>query len=143
MAFKAKNKNKININSKQTIDAKHQDIIDDFKNKMNLIPDLEQEIIDINTQIDNLRKESDKNMIIDLTLETKIWDLEDKRNRLTEEISNVKNNINENKYMLKTSKILSEYYKVQENEKNNNMSSYSDNYNYSSSNGKEDSNGLV
>ena len=101
---------------------KHQDIIDDFKNKMNLIPDLEQEIIDINTQIDNLRKESDKNMIIDLTLETKIWDLEDKRNRLTEEISNVKNNINENKYMLKTSKILSEYYKVQENEKNNNMS---------------------
>ena len=48
MAFKAKNKSKININTKQTIDAKHQDFIDDFKNKSNLIPDLEQDSHDIN-----------------------------------------------------------------------------------------------
>ena len=44
MAFKAKNKSKLNINTKQTIDARHQDIIDEFKNKSNSIPDLEAKI---------------------------------------------------------------------------------------------------
>ena len=118
MAFKAKNKSRLNINTKQTIDAKHQDIIDEFKNKSNSIPELESEIESLKTQINDLRIESNKNLIIDLEFENKIWNLEEKKKELEENIVSLKKNEEENKYMLKTSKILSEYYKVQENEKN-------------------------
>ena len=118
MAFKAKNKSRLNINTKQTIDAKHQDIIDEFKNKSNSIPELESEIESLKTQINDLRIESNKNLIIDLEFENKIWNLEEKKKELEENIASLKKNEEENKYMLKTSKILSEYYKVQENEKN-------------------------
>ena len=118
MAFKAKNKSRLNINTKQTIDAKHQDIIDEFKNKSNSIPELESEIESLNIQINDLRIESNKNLIIDLEFENKIWNLEEKKKELEENIISLKKNEEENKYMLKTSKILSEYYKVQENEKN-------------------------
>ena len=119
MAFKAKNKSKLNINTKQTIDARHQDIIDEFKNKSNSIPELESQIDDLNHKIQDLKLESSKNLIIDLELEKKIWNLEEDRKTVQNEINNLNKNIDENKYMLKTSKILSEYYKVQENEKNN------------------------
>lgn len=119
MAFKAKNKSKLNINTKQTIDARHQDIIDEFKNKSNSIPELESQIEDLNHMIQDLKIESSKNLIIDLELEKKIWNLEEDRKTVQNEINNLNKNVDENKYMLKTSKILSEYYKVQENEKNN------------------------
>ena len=119
MAFKAKNKSKLNINTKQTIDARHQDIIDDFKNKSNSIPELESQIEDLNQKIDDLKIESSKNLIIDLELEKQIWNLEENRKIIQNDINNLNKNVEENKYMLKTSKILSEYYKVQENEKNN------------------------
>jgi hypothetical protein len=119
MAFKAKNKSKLNINTKQTIDARHQDIIDDFKNKSNSIPELESQIEDLNQKIDDLKIESSKNLIIDLELEKQIWNLEENRKIIQNDINSLNKNVEENKYMLKTSKILSEYYKVQENEKNN------------------------
>jgi len=86
MAFKAKNKSRLNINTKQTIDAKHQDIIDDFKNKSNSIPELESEIESLKTQINDLRIESNKNLIIDLEFENKIWNLEEKKKELEESI---------------------------------------------------------
>lgn len=118
MAFKAKNKSKLNINTKQTIDAKHQDIIDEFKNKSSSIPELESQIEDLNHKIADLKIESSKNLIIDLELEKQIWNLEDEKKKIQTDIDNLNKNVEENKYMLKTSKILSEYYKVQENEKN-------------------------
>jgi hypothetical protein len=118
MAFKAKNKSKLNINTKQTIDARHQDIIDEFKNKSNSIPELNLQIEELDQKIDDLTIESSKNLIIDLELEKHIWNLEENRKKLQNDIDNLNKNVEENKYMLKTSKILSEYYKVQENEKN-------------------------
>ena len=118
MAFKAKNKSKLNINTKQTIDARHQDIIDEFKNKSNSIPELKSQIEELNQKIEDLKIESSKNLIIDLELEKQIWNFEDNKKKIQTDIDNLNKNVEENKYMLKTSKILSEYYKVQENEKN-------------------------
>ena len=79
MAFKAKNKSKLNINTKQTIDARHQDIIDEFKNKSNSIPDLEAKIARLDKEINELKIDSSKNLIIDLELERKIWSLEEQK----------------------------------------------------------------
>lgn len=139
MAFKAKNKSKININTKQTIDAKHQDFLDDFNNKSKEIPILESQIVEIEEKIKVMRIESSKNMIVDLEFENKIWNLEEKKSELEKTIDNIKSNTIENNYMLKTSKILSQYYKVQDKEKNSgNLLDYSTSEYYpSSSNGKK------
>ena len=52
-----------------------------------------------------------------MELQKKIWCLDDRRIALEKEIKDIENNTDENIYMLKTGKILSDYYKILEQEK--------------------------
>lgn len=117
MAFKAKNKNRSQINTKQTIDATHQTMLDYFNNQREILPDLKEEMSELNYKLQELQSESNKNLIVDLELQKEIWNIEDKINDLNNLIDNIENNKEENDYMINTSKLLNNYYKIQEEEK--------------------------
>lgn len=124
MAFKAKNKSRGDINTKQTIDATHQDMIDYFNNQKELLPDLREEVFELKIKLDELNDEAKSCPIVDFELQQKIWNLEDKINELKKIITNIENNTEENDYILKTSKLLNKYYYLQDKEKEE---SYKDN----------------
>ena len=117
MAFKAKSKTRVVINNKQTIDATHQDMLDFFNNQKELLPDLKDELCELNLELKELKEESNSKIIIDLELQNKIYETEDKINELNEIIHNIENNEDEKQYMLNTSKLLNNYYNIQEKEK--------------------------
>ena len=117
MAFKAKNKNRVSINNKQTIDATHQNMLDYFNNQKELLPDLKDELEELNLKLVDLNNESKGAIIADLELQDKIWKLEDKITELKAIISNIENNEEENDYMINTCKLLNTYYGIQEEEK--------------------------
>lgn len=117
MAFKAKNKNRVSINTKQTIDATHRGMMDHFNNQKEILDDLKEDVIRYEIELENLKLESSSNLILDLDLQNKIWKTEDRINELKKEIDNIENNEEENEYMIMTSKLLSDYYNIQESEK--------------------------
>tara|TARA_B100000575_G_scaffold294573_1_gene311641 strand:- start:2222 stop:3643 length:1422 start_codon:yes stop_codon:yes gene_type:complete len=127
MAFKAKNKNRIEINTKQTIDARHQEILDSFEKKKESISELNEKIEIINAELNKLSEDMLKEKIINLETQKKKWDLEDNKASLEQQILDIQNNKSEISYMLNTSKLLSEYYRIIENEKNMNSHSFKNN----------------
>ena len=58
MAFKAKNKNRVSINNKQTIDATHQNMLDYFNNQKELLPDLKDELEELNLKLVDLNNKT-------------------------------------------------------------------------------------
>ena len=56
--------------------------------------------------------------ILNIELQTQIWLYDDKKKAIELEINRIENNIDENEYMLKTGKLLSNYYKIINEEKN-------------------------
>lgn len=117
MAFKIKTKSKFLIEERQTVDAKHNNILQAFTDNKSQIPLLQQELLEITTEMNKLTEEHTKTPIINLELQKKIWSLDDRKKDIETELYNIENNTYENEYMLKTGKILSDYYKILEQEK--------------------------
>jgi len=117
MAFKSKPKNRLLIEERQTLDAKHNHVLQLFNEQKTHIPDIKSKLEVINARLEDLKRESDKSLIINLKIQSEIWELDDKKKELEKEIDNIQNNKDENEYMLKTGKILSKYYKIIDKEK--------------------------
>lgn len=117
MTFRSKTKNKLLVEERQTLDAKHNGILSLFNENKDRLPEFESELQDIDNELANLKDINRQKIVIDMDLQKKIWKLDDERNELLKKINNIKNNIEENKYMLNTGKIISNYYKIIEQEK--------------------------
>ena len=104
MAFKAKSKNRNPINTKQTLDATHQSILDDFEKRRLNIDNVKQQIILLEEEIskDNQRILESNDPIEKMKIRQNIWDMDDELQRLKEEVDNTENNIDERQYLLKT-----------------------------------------
>lgn len=144
MAFKTKIKNRHIVDDRQTLDAKHSNILQAFAENKNSIDDLTKELNNINLMIEKLNIENAKSPILKLSLQQKIWDYDDRKKLLEENINRILNNIDETDYILKTGKLLSNYYKIINEEKqiaitsdnsNDKITNYYDNnYKYQQSN---------
>lgn len=117
MTFRSKTKNRLLVEERQTLDAKHNGILSLFIENKDRIPELESQLQDLEKELSNYQRINANNILIDMDLQRKIWKLEDEKKDLVQTIDNIKNNIEENKYMLNTGKIISNYYKVIEQEK--------------------------
>ena len=118
MAFKSKTKNRLLVDERQTLDAKHNNILQTFTDNKNSISILHEELININKIISDLQTQNSKSPFLNITLQKQIWDYDDKIKKLEYEIKSIENNIDEDEYMLKTGKLLSTYYKIIDYEKN-------------------------
>ena len=117
MAFKTKTKNRQILDDRQTLDAKHNNILQSFTENKNSVFELQIELNNINSIIDELNIENAKSPILNLLLQQKIWEYDDRKKILEETINRIENNIDETQYMLKTGKLLSNYYKIINDEK--------------------------
>ena len=116
MAFKLKTKNRVSINTRQTLDARHNDAMEFYSNEREQLPSLQDEYNNMKNELAKLMQESNKNNIMDFELQKRIWDLKDKIEELSEYIDKIENKTEENNYILTTSKLLHSYYKIVENE---------------------------
>ena len=117
MAFKTKTKSRLLVEERQTLDAKHNNILQSFNENKNNMPLLEVQLHELKARIADLHKQNAQSMIINLELQREIWKLDDEKIELEKQIQCIKNNVDENKYMLNTGKILSSYYKILDQEK--------------------------
>ena len=117
MTFRTKTKNKLLVEERQTLDAKHNGILSLFNENKDRLPELELHLKDLEKTLTNLKDLNANKIVIDMDLQKKIWKLDDERTELLKNIENIRNNIEENKYMLNTGKIISNYYKIIEQEK--------------------------
>ena len=117
MAFRNKTKTKLVVDERQTLDAKHNSVLQTFTEGKKNINLLYSELSNINVELSKLNDENSKKPILDIVLQQKIWDVDDKKRKIEEQIYKIENNIDENTYMLKTGKLLSNYYKILDDEK--------------------------
>ena len=117
MTFRSKTKNRFLVEERQTLDAKHNGILSLFNENKERLPELESQLKNIDNELTNLKVLNAGKIVIDMDLQRKIWNLDDKRSELIRNIDNIRNNTDENKYMLNTGKIISNYYKIIEKEK--------------------------
>jgi hypothetical protein len=122
MAFKVKTKNRNPINTKQTLDATHHEIIDQFQQETMQIPLLEEQIATLDKTIGSINaniKEHNDNPLYCMKLQEQIWKLDDERSEIVNKIELIKSNEEESKYLLRTGGILQKYYKLVETEGDN------------------------
>jgi hypothetical protein len=118
MAFKTKTKTRLLIDDRQTLDAKHNNILKSFTDIKDTINILYSELDSINLKLNDLNSQNSYLTILNIELQTQIWLYDDKKKAIELEINRIENNIDENEYMLKTGKLLSNYYKIINEEKN-------------------------
>ena len=133
MTFRSKTKNKLLVEERQTLDAKHNGILSSFNEDKDRLPELESELQDIDNELASLNNINSEKIVIDMDLQRKIWKLDDERSELLKKIDNIRNNVDENKYMLNTGKIISNYYKIIEQEKEFASTGTSGNHNITTS----------
>ena len=110
MAFKSKTKNRLLIDERQTLDANHNNILQTFTDNKAFISTQYEELSKLNKIIKDLQLQNAKSPVLNITLQTKIWYYDDKIKLLEDEIRRIENNVDENDYMLKTGKLISNYY---------------------------------
>ena len=93
MAFKTKTKTRQIVNDRQTLDAKHNNILQSFTENKNNISDLKYELSKIILIINDLNTENSKLPILNINLQNKIWEYDDKKKILEETIDRIENNI--------------------------------------------------
>jgi len=120
MAFKNKTKNRLLIDERQTLDAKHNNILKSFTNNKDNLNNYYKELNKINNKLIELNNKNASEVIINIELQQKIWDYDDKKKEIENEIYKIENNIEQNEYMLKTGKLINNYYNVVNQEHNYN-----------------------
>lgn len=117
MAFKVKTKNRNPINTKQTLDATHNEILEHFKTRKEELPSLTLKIDLLEEEIDKLRKkikENNNDHLECMKIQKDIWYLEDQQTEIKELITDIETGNEEKQYLLKTGNILKEYYNSNE-----------------------------
>ena len=104
--FKQKNKKVSHIDTRITLDAKHNEIIRSFKEDHKNIKKYQAELLTVQKKLDKLKSSSE--IILspeDLGIQ---FHLENKRNELQEKLDNLDVNQDETDYFIKTGNILYE-----------------------------------
>lgn len=118
MAFRKKNKTREVVVPKLTLDSLHKNMTNSFLEKKDNLPDLNAEREHILAEIANIKTMPGYKAIIpDLKLQTRLWTLEEKLALLDKEILNINSQVHEKNYLIKTGKILNQYYKLLNKEK--------------------------
>jgi uncharacterized Zn finger protein (UPF0148 family) len=117
MAFKTKTKTRLLIDDRQTLDAKHNNILKSFTENKDKINILYKELDTINNKLNDFNTQNASLSILNIDLQTQIWFYDDKKKEIEIEINRIENNVDETEYMLKTGKLLSNYYKIINEEK--------------------------
>jgi len=120
MAFKHKTKNRLLIDERQTLDAKHNNILKSFTNNKDNLNNYYKELTKINNKLSELNNKNASEVIINIELQQKIWAYDDKKKEIENEIYKIEHNIEQNDYMLKTGKLINNYYNVVNQEHNYN-----------------------
>jgi hypothetical protein len=115
--FKYKSKNRTFNDDRQTLDAKHLQMINIFSDTKHDIDKLKINLDEIKEQLSLLHLQNSNCNIINFQLQKQIWDLDDHKKTLESEIYKIEHNIDEHNYMLTTGKLLSNYYKILDEEK--------------------------
>lgn len=128
-----------NNNDNTTIDAKHSEMINYFKNLQESIPILKEELKNLVSEYNN----KDNNRKNDIEYIIYRDNLREKINELKKKISNINNNEELNKYYLNVGVLLHSYYENIENSKNikNNSENFEENlinYDYDNENNEDD-----
>ena len=118
MAFKTKTKTRLLIDDRQTLDAKHNNILTSFTNNKETLASLYIELNNINTKLNEYNLENAKSPMFNIEIQKIIWLYDDKKKEIEFNINRIENNIDENDYMLNTGKLISNYYKIINEEKN-------------------------
>ena len=117
MAFKTKTKTRLLIDDRQTLDAKHNNILTTFTNNKESLTELYKELLNINNKLIDLNIINNKSPMFNIEIQNKIWLYDDKKNEIKININRIENNIDETEYMLNTGKLISNYYKIINEEK--------------------------
>ena len=112
MAFKTKTKTRLLIDDRQTLDAKHNNILKSFTDNKDTLTNLYNELNVITTKLNDLIIQNAKYPIFNFDIQKLIWFYDDKKKETEIEINRIENNIDETDYMLKTGKLISNYYKI-------------------------------
>lgn len=107
-SFKIKNKKKVKIEQRLTLDAKHNEKMVDFQNQQDDIPNMEKKIDNYKLELANLEKKGKSNMTDDEL--DKFFFLIDVIPQLETELHNITSLKYENDYLLDTGNILFKYY---------------------------------
>ena len=108
MSFKIKNRKKKTIDKRTTIDAKHKNIVKQFKDEQKKIPSLKKELNKLKISYNKLLKKDLKDLN---DYEFKIKDeLEDNIEILENKIKSLESSKEEKDYYLNTSSLLFDYY---------------------------------
>ena len=99
--------------TKKTLDATHQDILENFKNRKKDLPRLRSKIEIISKNETDLKNKLKilKNPIEKMEISKKLWGLEDSKKELIDEMNKIEKNDDEIDYLLDTNHIIKEYYK--------------------------------
>ena len=99
--------------TKKTLDATHQDILENFKNRKKDLPRLRSKIEIIIKNETDLKDKLKilKNPIEKMEISKKLWGLEDSKKELIDEMNKIEKNDDEIDYLLDTNHIIKEYYK--------------------------------
>ena len=99
--------------TKKTLDATHQDILENFKNRKKDLPRLRSKIEIISKNETDLKNKLKilKNPIEKMEISKKLWGLEDSKKELIDEMNKIEKNDYEIDYLLDTNHIIKEYYK--------------------------------
>ena len=116
--FKIKNNRQVITDNRITLDAKHSNITNNFKNENKNINDFKNDLKKYKFKIDKLKKKSLKK----LTLEEldEYYKLDNKINDLKSNIRNIKHKKNEYNYYLNTADVLYKYYSIDSTTKTGN-----------------------
>ena len=116
--FKIKNNRQVITDNRITLDAKHSNITNNFKNENKNINDLKNSLKKYKSKIDKLKKKTLKK----LTLEEldEYYRLDNKINDLKNNIKNIKHRKNEYDYYLNTADVLYKYYSIDSTTKTGN-----------------------
>ena len=118
MAFKTKTKTRLLIDDRQTLDAKHNNILTSFTNNKETLSSLYVELNNITNKLNELKIENNKSPMFNIEIQKLIWLYDDNKNEIEININRIENNVDENDYMLNTGKLISNYYKIINEEKN-------------------------
>ena len=139
MAFKHKTKNRLLIDERQTLDAKHNNILKSFTNNKDNLNNYYKELTKINNKLSELNNKNASEVIINIELQQKIWTYDDKKKEIENEIYKIEHNIEQNDYMLKTGKLINNYYNVVNQEHNyNSLNENTDNNNVENENNEDE-----
>ena len=118
MSSKPKNKLKDNVCQKETIDSLHRKMKSHFDEQNDELQVAQNEIIKLTAELSELQRHPDYNRPIpDFKIQHKIWKIEEEINTHRENIKIINSKYGEQNYLLKTGKLLNQYYKLLDKEK--------------------------